>query len=128
VEPVAFLIEDSVEIRDSLIPALQELASTKVVAHAETEKDALTWLAEHPHDWHIAVVDLFLKEGSGLGVLALSGPRQPNQRMVVLTNYATKDMRERCAKLGADAVFDKSNQLDEFFDFCLAQFKLGNPH
>ena len=38
--------------------------------------------------------------------------------MVVLTNYATADIRQRCAVLGADAVFDKSNELDLLFDFC----------
>ena len=38
--------------------------------------------------------------------------------MVVLTNYATQDIRDRCAELGANAVFDKSNELDELLDFC----------
>jgi len=118
---MAFLIEDSAEIRASLIPAMEELGGIKVVAHAETEQDAVHWLESHPDDWSIAIVDLFLKEGSGLGILARSVDRKAHQRLVVLTNYATQDMRERCTKLGADAVFDKSNELDGFFDYCLAQ-------
>jgi len=32
---------------------------------------------------------------------------------VVLTNYATPEMRSRCQELGADAVFDKSSELEE---------------
>lgn len=118
---MAFLIEDSAEIRDSLIPAMEELGGLKVVGHAETERDAVEWLSSHPDDWSIAIVDLFLKEGSGLGILARNAGRKAHQRLVVLTNYATQDMRERCRKLGADAVFDKSNELDGFFEYCLAQ-------
>ena len=44
--------------------------------------------------------------------------RQPHQRAVVLSNYATDDMRSRCRALGADAVFDKSNELEDFMDWC----------
>jgi len=39
----------------------------------------------------------------------------------VLTNYATDDIRRRCAELGVDAVFDKSNEIDALIDFCLAR-------
>ena len=85
---------------------------------AETESDAARWLRDHAAEWHLAVVDLFLKEGSGLGVLASCRERGAQQRVVVLTNYATADIRERCMKLGADAVFDKSNELDAFLEFC----------
>ena len=32
--------------------------------------------------------------------------------LVVLSNYATADMRRKCLDLGADRVFDKSNEID----------------
>jgi hypothetical protein len=38
---------------------------------------------------------------------------------VVLSNYATPDIRQRCAQFGADAVFDKSNEIDALVDYCL---------
>jgi CheY-like chemotaxis protein len=34
-------------------------------------------------------------------------------RVVVLSNYATAEMRRRCTDLGADEVFDKSSEIDE---------------
>ena len=46
------------------------------------------------------------------------------QRVIVLSNYATDDMRRRCFELGADAVFDKSREIDALVDYCLA---LGAP-
>ena len=39
--------------------------------------------------------------------------------MVVLSNYATPDIRMRCAQLGVDAVFDKSNEIDALVDYCM---------
>jgi len=115
---ITFLVEDNPTIRDNLIPALEDMVNASIIGVAETEVDAAEWLAAHADEWQLAIVDLFLKEGSGLGVLASCRERRPNQRVVVLTNYATQDIRERCLKLGADAVFDKSNELDAFLDFC----------
>lgn len=113
-----FLVEDNKTIRDSLIPALEELARAQAVGYAESEDAAVDWLSEHTDDWQVAVIDLFLEHGSGLGVLRRCGTRLPHQRAVVLSNYATEDMRIRCRQLGADAVFDKSNELEDFMDYC----------
>jgi two-component system OmpR family response regulator len=118
---ITYLVEDNQTILENLIETLEEIASVKVVGHAATEAEATRWLLVHDGNWHLAVVDLFLQEGSGLGVLAGCRQREPYQKVVVLTNYATDDVRRRALDLGADAVFDKSNQLDEFFDYCIAE-------
>ena len=115
---ITYIVEDSATIRENLISTLEEIAPVKVVGFAETESEASQWLSDNNGDWQLAIVDLFLKEGSGLGVLKGCQHRHNYQKVVVLTNYATTDIRERCAGLGADAVFDKSNELDLLFDFC----------
>ncbi|QHI97672.1 response regulator [Xylophilus rhododendri] len=114
----AFLVEDNALIRSNLIPTLAELGDVSVVAFAEGQAEALAWLKHHDAQWQLAIVDLFLKEGSGLGVISACRERKPGSRIVVLTNYATPDMKRRCLELGADAFFDKSSQLDEFFAYC----------
>lgn len=116
----AVLVEDSRTIRDTLTPALSELANMEVVAVAETAKDAIDTLTQRAEEWHVAIVDLFLKQGSGLEVLTACKARRSNQKVIVLSNYATADIRRRCSALGADAVFDKSTELDNFFDFCVS--------
>ncbi len=115
---ITFLVEDNQIIRNNLIPALQDLANARVVGTADNESDASAWLSEHSSDWELAIVDLFLREGSGLGVLASCRDRDPAQKVVVLSNYATEPIRERCLALGADAVFDKSTELEELLAFC----------
>ena len=39
-------------------------------------------------------------------------------KVVVLSNYATPDMRRKCLELGADRVFDKSNEIDALILYC----------
>lgn len=117
---ITYLVEDSATIRENLISTLEELASVEIVGFSETEDEAGNWLTDRNRQWKLAIVDLFLREGSGLGVLQLCQQRSKDQKVVVLTNYATDDIRERCAVLGADAVFDKSNELEELIQYCLA--------
>lgn len=117
---ITILVEDSSKIREVLVPSMEELGNMQVVAIAETAGAALAAMAEHAATWQVAVVDLFLREGSGLDVLRASRERRPDQRVVVLTNYATPEIRRRCLALNADAVFDKSTELDAFFDLCAA--------
>jgi two-component system, OmpR family, response regulator len=114
-----YIVEDNATIRENLIAALEELASIESLGWAETEAEARDWLAAHQNGWELAIVDLFLKDGSGLGVLEASRGRTPRQRVVVLSNYATVDMRKRCLQLGADAVFDKSNEIDALVEYCV---------
>ena len=113
------LIEDSKTIREALIPALADLADAEVVAIAETESEAVEVLEKLGATWDLAVVDLFLREGTGLTVLRTCKERASHQRVVVLTNYPTDEMRRRSLELGADAMFGKSNELDQFFEWCL---------
>lgn len=116
-----YIVEDNPTIRENLIGTLEELASINAVGSAETENEGKAWLAENRDDWDLAIVDLFLKQGSGLGVLASCRDRPSRQKVVVLSNYATADIRQRCAQLGVDAVFDKSNEIDALVDYCIQQ-------
>ncbi|XAH24841.1 response regulator [Xylophilus sp. GW821-FHT01B05] len=120
-----FIVEDNATIRENLIGTLEELAHIRTVGVAVAEREGCGWLAAHAHQWDLAIVDLFLKQGSGLGVLAACKERLPHQRVVVLSNYATPDIRTRCAQLGADAVFDKSNEIDALLDYCIQHASQG---
>lgn len=114
-----YLVEDNPTIRENLIATLEELADVEAVGIAETESAGTDWLQQNPDAWDLAIVDLFLRQGCGLGVLTACRERQPHQKIVVLSNYATPDIRSRCAQLGVDAVFDKSNEIDALMDYCM---------
>jgi len=113
-----YIVEDSPVIREDLIGTLEELAPVQVVGWAADEATALHWLAEPAHDAGLVIVDLFLKGGSGLGVLRGSRALQRGLRLVVLSNYATPEMRRQCLALGAERVFDKSADVDSLLGYC----------
>ena len=113
-----YLVEDSPVIRENLIAALEELVDIDIVGTADSESVATYWLGHQTSGWDLVVIDIFLKSGSGLGVLNSCRERRAGQRLVVLSNYATADMRRKCVELGADAVFDKSNEIDALVAYC----------
>ncbi len=113
-----YLVEDNLLIRENLSSTLTEMVGAECVGWAEGEREAIGWLSDDANDWDLAIVDLFLKQGNGLGVVGACRTRQTSKRLVVLTNYATPAVRERCLALGADAVFDKSNDIEKLVEFC----------
>jgi DNA-binding NarL/FixJ family response regulator len=113
-----FIVEDSHVIRSNLIDTLEELTPVKVVGWAEGKSDAVRWLEHNPDGWDLLIIDIFLKEGSGLGVLDALKDRTPPRKAVVFSNYATVDLRAKCMEIGADAVFDKSNEIDQLIAYC----------
>lgn len=116
-----YLIEDNPLILENLIGTLEELADVRAVGVADNEAEASQWLREHSDQWDLVIVDLFLKEGNGLGVVAACAHRLPRQRVIMLSNYTTASLRERCEALKVDAVFDKSNEIDALLNYCMDQ-------
>lgn len=102
------------------LPKVQQLlrgeveADTRFVVSGvdDTEADALArCLRDHPD---VLVVDLNLREGSGLGLLnAVRQQYDPAQRplMIVVTNHTLAALQAASMKFGADHFLDKSRDL-----------------
>ena len=115
------LVEDSAMLRGMLCEMLAELDGVGVVAEAEDEQGALAALETQRPD--LAIIDLELRQGSGLGVLRqlqAEPERFGRPRAVVFSNYGHAPVRARCEQLGVERFFDKSFQLDELIDFVQA--------
>lgn len=115
----AFLVEDHPSVSESLAGALAELAHVEVIGQACSERQACDWLDAHAAEWNLVVVDIFLKEGSGMGVLAKCKTRQAHQKLVVLTGYATPEIRRLCEDFQVDRVFDKATDTEALIDYCV---------
>lgn len=112
------LIEDSPLLREIISELFEDMEGVHLCGFAEDQKGALNLLESQQVD--LAIVDIELKEGSGIGVLQAlkSDPgRYGPPRTVILSNHAHPAMRERCAKLGIDAFFDKSLQMSQFINY-----------
>ena len=115
-----YVVEDNVIVLESLIGALEELAPVHVVGTAADESVAVEWLRADGEHCDLVIIDIFLRTGSGLGVIAAARRKRPDAAMVVLSNYATDEMHARCLASGADRVFDKSRDIDQLVAYCIA--------
>lgn len=123
-----FLVEDDPQLQLALYESINAVCDAKVVGIADTESHAVTWLNNHPRHWKLAVVDLFLKVGTGFGVLEKLIPPASRSHVIVLTNSATDENRNRCLSMGALAVYDKTNELHLFLDHCLRHQQQRQTH
>ena len=113
-----FLVEDMQQVQAVVADLLATIGDFRLVNATGTEAEARLWLSEHAGDWDLAVIDLVLDQGSGMGVIPsarASGGSTGN--IIVFSDYASDGIRGHCLRLGADAVFLKS-QTQEFMDYC----------
>lgn len=112
------LVEDNAVAQAHVQEALGDIPGLQFVHVARTADEARRWLAEHEDGWDLAVVDLFLASGHGFEVLRHCRSRHARQRAVVLSNYTRDPVREHARNAGADAVFDKSFELESLVRWC----------
>jgi DNA-binding NarL/FixJ family response regulator len=110
------LIEDSPLIRRSLVEAIDASGQLRVTAFADSPGDAIALLAAQAFD--AVIVDLQLKRGSGIEVLAYLQEKGlvDSSFAAVLTNHALPAYRERCLQYGVRHFFDKSLEFDRVID------------
>jgi DNA-binding NarL/FixJ family response regulator len=116
-----FLVEDNAVAQTQLREALAAIPHAHIVDVARTAADAKRWLAENPDAWDVALIDLFLASGHGFDVLRQCQQRQPGQRAAVFSNYTRDPVREHARRAGADAVFDKSFEIEGLLAWCEQQ-------
>jgi DNA-binding NarL/FixJ family response regulator len=115
-----FVIEDDAVLRRLILEALREIPGVDVLFYADNEVSATNWLSSNDGAWDLAVVDLHLKQGSGVGALNWCTTRRPDQHVVVLSGQLSEEIRRKCLALRADAVFDKATEMNDFLDYCRA--------
>ena len=116
-----FVVEDNARALQNLRDALEAVPGMEIVQVAATSDEARRWLSANPDAWDVAVIDLFLASGHGFEVLRHCRDRHPGQRAVVLSNYTRDPVREHAQLAGADAVFDKSFELEHLVSWCEQQ-------
>lgn len=120
-----FIVDDSMLIQGTLTTALEDLAPVTVVGHAADESAAADWLAAHGGDCDLIVLDIWLRFGTGLGLLEREVFRAFRGRCVVFTNHASPELEKNCRMLGADAVFGKADGFHQLLSYCAELAKDG---
>ncbi len=112
-----FLVEDMQNLQDVIVDLLQSIGNFCLVNATTTEAEANLWLAENPDGWDLAIVDLVLEQGTGMGVVGRCKRRPSSRKLVVFSDYVTPGIHKHCLSLGADAAISKAN-MPAFIDYC----------
>lgn len=106
-----FLVEDSNDIRARIKTTVED-AGAHVIGEAATEAAAIAGMqATCPE---VAIIDLSLAEGSGIGVLRAVKPVMPDTILVVLTDHRRRFYETVCMASGADYFLEKTGDYPRF--------------
>lgn len=105
------VIEDLPLVQDLMRGLLEEPGRYEICAMCEGEASALEAFDRYAPK--VVIVDLKLKQGSGLGFLQQVRHRAPDwdPLLMVVTNHAIPALQSACLKAGAAYFFDKSRDL-----------------
>lgn len=112
------LVEDDRRVHGIVADLLESVGDIRPVATLTTEAEANLWLEENPDGWDLAIIDLILDAGTGMGVLAKCRSWSAGGKAVILSNYVSPAIHTHCLGLGADAVFHKSHDMGRFIAYC----------
>jgi CheY-like chemotaxis protein len=100
-------------LRRRLTEMLTEPGRIEVMAWAATEADARA--AIDAAEFDVLLVDVELREGTGIGAIRYARAHYPADRqplIIVLTNYPWAPVRQRCLAMGANHFLDKMRQFE----------------
>jgi len=105
------IVDDSAVVRVRLAELLLEVEGVESVAQAENGQQALELVKSLKPD--VAIVDVRMPRRSGIDLLEDVRKSRQTLKVIMLTNFATSENREKCLRLGADYFFDKSSEIEE---------------
>ena len=101
------LVEDSAVLAERLRELVQLIPEIDLVAVVESEATAVSLL--HIGRIDVVILDLQLREGTGIGVLKAIGTLARKPQIVVLTNQDPLIYQEIIQQSGADFFLDKAH-------------------
>lgn len=126
-----FIVEDSEALRDRLIAMVQDIESTRVIGYADDAYTAIEnflQLSESAVRPDVAILDIQLLDGNGMGVLQFIKRNFANTKVIMLTNYANPQYRKKCEDEGADYFFDKSSEFMKVHEVLSDMVAAGQTH
>ena len=105
------IVDDSATLRKDLKKLLKPIKSIEIIAEATDAESALMHCDALKPD--IMILDINLKNGSGIDVLEKMKKCPQSPITIMFTNYSNNTFRATTKRLGADYFFDKTNDIEE---------------
>lgn len=121
-----FVVEDSSLLRERLIRNLTGIQDVKIAGYSDTAEEAIQQIqAVHPD---AIILDIRLRQGTGFQVLQAVKTKGKPPLVIVLTNFAYPQYRNKYIEAGADYFFDKSNEFDQVVVILNQYLKATKPN
>jgi two-component system response regulator EvgA len=126
----ALVVDDSRVIRYRVVEMLGEIASLRHISQAADGLEALQVIGQMRPDLVVLDIQMPSVDGkrmdSGMDVLlAIKAGLNP-PAVIMLSNFSDPQYRAQCARLGADAFLDKSNDFSQLV--AIAEALLASRH
>ena len=118
------IADDSRLMRDRIRETVSIFNSVEIVGETDNGDDTLEKLNTCKPD--LAIIDIRMPDKNGLEVLKEYRKNNKNTKVMILTNYAYEQYRERALKNGADYFFSKSEDFDKIAAVVAALLRNGN--
>ena len=105
------IVDDSAVVRDRLIQLLAGLQEMEIVGEAGDAERGRELTRKLKPD--VIIIDVQMRNGGGIDLLQDMKRIDPAPHVIVLTNEAYPEIRNRCLDAGADYFFDKSTEYQE---------------
>jgi len=114
-----FIVDDSTVVRERLAQMISGLPGVDLVGQADIAFEAIDGLRRLRPT--CAVLDISMPGGSGIHVLETIKREQPALSVIMLTNFAQDQYRQKCLQLGADYFFDKTTEFEKVLEVLRVQ-------
>lgn len=118
------VVEDSIYIRDRIKKLLKQIPYTQITGFFDNSSDAFDDIKINQPE--IVIIDIFLKNGSGLELISQIKTIYPDITVIVFTNYAIPFFEKKCKDAGVNHFLDKSEDFEKIFDI-INEFQKVNP-
>ncbi len=108
------LVDDHPLFREGLASLINRSPDLKVCGEADTATEALRIAQETTP--HVAIIDLSLREGSGLELVKTIHNASPDTAMLVLSMHDERRFAERCIRAGARGYVMKAESATQVID------------
>lgn len=105
------IADDSQPVRELLVEMLSEFSDIEIVGQTDDALEVTDLVRSAKPD--VLILDLRLRRGNGLGVLATIKREMPSLIVMMLSGQPRPEYRDKCMEFGADYFFRKSDGFDE---------------
>ncbi|MDQ3745658.1 MAG: response regulator transcription factor [Acidobacteriota bacterium] len=111
---MVFIVDDSKGLRERLADMVSEINGIAVLGQAGSAAEAIDGIRTLKP--RVVILDIQMPGGSGLEVLRTIKQESHPPVVVMLTNHAYPQYRERCMGLGAGYFLDKSREFERLVE------------